>query len=173
MQNIANLNFRQFVGAIAFGIPANGSTQLERLKQVREQLLASLKDAPSEFKMQAAEGEKLAGEWMQKFAAAHQKEMTNITITRYGWRTEGVGNLMMAEFALRNENEFDVKDIEITCIRRADSGTVIDENTRTVYEIVKESSVKTVSNLNMGSIHSDSAQPSCAIVNFAHDWPTR
>ena len=38
---------------------------------------------------------------------------------------------MVATFVIYNDNKFPVKDLVVTCTHTANSGTVIDSNTRT------------------------------------------
>src|SRR5687768_4333524 len=43
---------------------------------------------------------------------------------------------MKADFTITNGNDFDIKDIRITCEHIAPSGTTIDNSTRTIYDII-------------------------------------
>jgi len=63
---------------------------------------------------------------------------------KYEWSKEGFGNVMEASFTIDNQSTYDIKDIEITCNHMAKSGTVIDSNKRTIYDIVKANSKKKV-----------------------------
>jgi hypothetical protein len=77
------------------------------------------------------------------------------------------GVMFLATFTFENKGPTDVKDIEVTCTHYGPSGTAIDANTRTIYEIVKAKSSKTVRGFNMGVIHSQAATSSCRIVHYA------
>ena len=52
----------------------------------------------------------------------------------FKWHKDGFGNIMIANFTLKNPTEYRFKDFEIKCTHSAPSGTVIDSNTRTIYE---------------------------------------
>jgi hypothetical protein len=73
---------------------------------------------------------------------------------------------MIGTFALRNTNPFAVKDIVITCQHFAPSGTLIDSNTRTVYQAIKPKASITVADFNMGFIHTQARKSSCRVAGF-------
>lgn len=85
----------------------------------------------------------------------------------YKWRKEGFGNVMEADFTLKNNSNYDIKDFEITCEHYANSGTRIDSNTRTVYEVAKAHSARKFPNFNMGFIHSQASQSSCKVTDLS------
>jgi RNA polymerase subunit RPABC4/transcription elongation factor Spt4 len=87
----------------------------------------------------------------------------------YEWSKEGFENVMVANFTITNPTSYAVKDVEITCTHFAASGTRIDENTRTVYEIVPANGKKRVPKFNMGLIHSQVKSSSCRITDFVLD----
>jgi len=76
------------------------------------------------------------------------------------------GSIMEATFTIDNQSSYDIKDIEITCTHSAKSGTEIDSNTRTIYDIVKAKKKKTFKNFNMGFVHSQVSTTSCRIVDL-------
>jgi len=84
----------------------------------------------------------------------------------FTWSKEGFDNIMEANFTIKNDGPYAIKDIEITCDHSAPSGTVIDRNTRTIYEIVKAKSKRLFTKFNMGFINSQVKSSSCRIVDF-------
>ena len=84
----------------------------------------------------------------------------------FTWRKDGFDSIMMATFTIENKGTQAVKDLEITCTHRANSGTVIDHNTRTIYEKVNAGSKKTIANFNMGFIDSQATKSGCSITDF-------
>jgi hypothetical protein len=82
----------------------------------------------------------------------------------FTWSTDGM--VMTANFKVHNTTEHAFKDFEITCEHSAPSGTVIDHNTRTVYEIVPPKSTKSIRNFNMGFINSQAKSSSCHITDL-------
>jgi hypothetical protein len=84
----------------------------------------------------------------------------------FQWHKDGFGNVMIADFTVKNPTQFRFKDFEIKCTHSAASGTVIDSNTRTIYEIVEPKSAKVIKEMNMGFIDSQVASSSCEITDL-------
>jgi len=84
----------------------------------------------------------------------------------FDWGKGGFDSVMIANFTIKNMGNYDVKDLEVKCTHSANSGTVIDSNDRTIYEIVKAHSTKKVNDFNMGFIHSQAARSRCEIVDL-------
>jgi hypothetical protein len=88
----------------------------------------------------------------------------NGTSLDYTWFTDGM--IMTANFKVHNATDHAFKDFEITCDHSAPSGTVIDHNTRTIYELIPAKSTKSFRNFNMGFINSQAHSSSCRITNL-------
>lgn len=73
---------------------------------------------------------------------------------------------MEATFIVENNNDFQIKDIEIECQHYAKSGTAIDNNKRTIFDVVPANSKKVFANFNMGFLHSQSVSTSCHITKI-------
>jgi hypothetical protein len=134
-----------------------GVTDPEKWKPIRAARLAD--EARQRAQAQAA-------------AAAEAKangpdRLATIQISKESWRKDAFDTVMMASFTLKNTNDFDVKDIEITCLHYGNSGTQIDRNVRTIYEVVKAKGSKTIHDFNMGFIHSQATKSGCAVSKFA------
>jgi hypothetical protein len=84
----------------------------------------------------------------------------------FKWHKDGFGNIMIADFTLKNPTEYRFKDFEIKCTHSAPSGTVIDSNTRTIYETVEPESTKVVKEMNMGFINSQASRSGCEITDL-------
>ena len=84
----------------------------------------------------------------------------------YKWRKEGFGNVMVADFTVKNPTQYRFKDFEIKCTHLAPSGTEIDSNRRTIYEVVEPKSTKVIKQMNMGFIHSQAARSGCEITDL-------
>jgi len=91
--------------------------------------------------------------------------MKNVELD-FSWAKEGFGNVMEANFTITNNSDHQIKDIEITCTHYAKSGTRIDSNERTIYDVVPAKSKKTIKNFNMGFIHSQTEKTSCVITDL-------
>jgi hypothetical protein len=84
----------------------------------------------------------------------------------FKWSKGGFGSIMEADFTITNPTSYKVKDLEVECDHSAPSGTVIDSNTRTIYEVVEPKSKKVIKKFNMGFIHSQAASSSCKITDL-------
>jgi RNA polymerase subunit RPABC4/transcription elongation factor Spt4 len=85
----------------------------------------------------------------------------------YTWSKGGFGNVMEATFTVKNNSAYNIKDFEITCRHFAKSGTEIDSNKRTIFDVVKAHSTRKFPNFNMGFIHSQAEQSSCKITELS------
>jgi hypothetical protein len=93
----------------------------------------------------------------------HDLALKNTQITKFSWHKDGFDTIMKANFTIKNDGDVAVKDIQIKCVHSAPSGTVIDENTRTIYEIIPAHKNRTFRDFDMGFIHSQAARSSCRI----------
>jgi len=87
-----------------------------------------------------------------------------VKIVDFSWHTDGFGSVMVATFTIKNSLPVSVKDIEVECTHSASSGTVIDSNQRTIFEIIKSGQTRTFRDFNMGFIHSQAKRSGCIIV---------
>lgn len=111
----------------------------------------------------------VAKEMSNEMEAAEQRKadaISGIEIVDFKWAKEGFGSIMDASFTIQNNGSTDVKDIEIVCTTFAPSGTKIDSNTRTIYEVVKAGESRTFANFSMGFIHNQ-ADKSVASIKSA------
>ena len=83
----------------------------------------------------------------------------------FKWHKDGFDNIMIANFTLKNPTQYRFKDFEIKCTHSAPSGTVIDSNTRTIYE-TEPKSTKVIKEMNMGFINSQASRSGCEITDL-------
>lgn len=81
----------------------------------------------------------------------------------YTWSKDGFGTIMMVDFTFNNPTPYPARDITVTCTHYGPSGTEIDSNTRTIYEIIPANGKKKIKEFNMGFIHSQAKSTSCKI----------
>ena len=99
-------------------------------------------------------------------AEAKKKEsIKDLEIVDFKWNKESFGSVMEADFTIKNNGTVDVKDIEIECVHYAPSGTKIDSNTRTFYELIKAGESRELKSVNMGFIHSQVEKSESAIIS--------
>jgi hypothetical protein len=90
---------------------------------------------------------------------------TFVSIESFSWVKEGFGNVMEANFVIRNRLPWPVKDLEIRCEHSAPSGTMLDSNTRTIYERFEANQTRRINKFNMGFIHSQATRSGCRVVS--------
>ncbi|WP_339713129.1 hypothetical protein [uncultured Sneathiella sp.] len=138
------------------GIPAS---ELQENRN-RYERLVELDPSSSLFKSKLQHYETLIDQrkrWLSKPETALQ-------IVKWSWHKDGFDNIMMATFTIKNNATFNIKDAEITCNHSSPSGTEIDMNTRTIYEVFRAGTTRTIKDFNMGFIHPQASKSSCEIV---------
>ncbi|MFZ3192456.1 MAG: hypothetical protein WA154_04510, partial [Moraxellaceae bacterium] len=111
---------------------------------------------------------------LKKKEAARQVDIANekkardnptefLELSNFLWSKEGFGVVMNASFVIKNKSPIDIKDVTIVCKHSAASGTVIDENSRVFYDVIKAKSQKTAKDFNMGFIHDQAVNSMCYI----------
>lgn len=78
----------------------------------------------------------------------------------------GFGNVLEATFSISNRNRYPVKDLTVTCHHAANSGSVIDSNTRTIYELIPANGSTYVNDFNMGFVNTQSVRTLCEVTGF-------
>ena len=99
--------------------------------------------------------------------AAVEERLNRVKLEKFSWEKGGFDNVMLANFIIKNTGDAPVKDIVIACEHTANSGTMIDSNTRTVFEAIKAHGSKSVRKFNMGLINTQVARSSCKVAGFA------
>ena len=89
-----------------------------------------------------------------------------IRSVRLGFKASTEFGIMEANFLIQNPTNYTIKDIEVTCTHFANSGTQIDSNTRTIYELVPAGGKKIVRGFNMGFIHSQAKKTDCKVTDL-------
>lgn len=121
---------------------------------------AAMREAPWDPEKTAA-----ADPVQVKAARAKRDAIEKFVIKNFAWSKSEFG-VMTASFIFENKNDFDVKDVEVQCQHSAPSGTRIDSNTRTIYEVFRARSQRTIKSFNMGFIHSQVSQTGCGVANL-------
>jgi hypothetical protein len=93
--------------------------------------------------------------------------LANFRIRSFAWQKDGFGTVMTATFVLHNDNPMPVKDIEVTCSSSGPSGSIIDTNSRTVFDVVREKSFVQVDKINMGFVRGEVVDTKCQVTGFS------
>ena len=92
---------------------------------------------------------------------------TLIKIQAFSWQRTGLDVVMLANFSIKNELPVDIKDFTITCTHSGKSGTIIDSNSKTIFDIIKSGETKQFLNVNMGFIDNQASSSRAEITDFA------
>ena len=95
-----------------------------------------------------------------------EEALRQVEIVKWSWSKGGFDNIMMASFRVKNGYSRPVKDLEITCVHSAPSGTIIDRNVRTIYEVIGPGKTRRFPETNMGFIHSQASSSSCTVTDL-------
>jgi hypothetical protein len=88
-----------------------------------------------------------------------------VTVTKFSWEKSGFGSVGIGNFTLRNDNDFEVKDITVRCEFVGNSGTVLSSSNSTIYDTVASLKSRTFNKMNLGFIHSQSSAASCSVLS--------
>jgi hypothetical protein len=97
--------------------------------------------------------------------SAKDTAMGNVHL-EYTWHKEGFDNVMEATFVIKNGSQREIKDVEIECTHYAKSGTRIDSNKRTIFDVIPANGKKRFEDFNMGLIHTQVHRTSCDIIDL-------
>lgn len=108
---------------------------------------------------------------VQKAPAAPSPTSEQVTLD-YEWRTTAGGAIMEADFVVDNRAGHAVKDVRIECTHYSPSGTRIDRNSQTLYEVFPAHGKVRKRRVNMGFIHSQADRTRCVIAKYSLVAPT-
>ncbi len=89
---------------------------------------------------------------------------TALAVVDMRWSKGGFDNVMIIDsLVVENKAPIAMKDFDVLCVHSGPSGTEMDRNSRTIYEIVPAGSTSTFREINMGIIHSQAVSSRCEI----------
>jgi hypothetical protein len=92
-----------------------------------------------------------------------KEEVMNAIDFKMTWEKGGFGTVLVADVTLTNKSSHPVKDVELSCIAVAESGTELGRPRHTIYESFAPKKTKTVRRTTIGFIHSQTHKVGCAI----------
>lgn len=90
----------------------------------------------------------------------------NTTITLEQWEKVGFDNVAQISAFIVNASDHDVKDVQITCDYYSNSGTKIDKNEKTIFEVVPARQFLVIDKFNIGLINSQATKSKCFVSNL-------
>ena len=87
-----------------------------------------------------------------------------VSISSQSWRRGGLGSNALVTLTLRNDNDYAVRDIEITCAFTRPDGSRLTDRTRLIHETVNMKSRRTFSRLHVGFVNVNATDARCSVV---------
>jgi hypothetical protein len=97
-------------------------------------------------------------------APVQTSPLDGLKISSQSWRRVGLGSNALVTFALRNGNDYAVKDIEISCSFTRRDGSHLTDRTRTIHDIVNIKSRKTFARMHVGFVNINASKAKCSLV---------
>ncbi len=91
-----------------------------------------------------------------------------LDISSQSWRRGGLGSNAFVTLTLRNDNDYAVKDIEISCAFVRPDGTHLTDRRRLIHDILGMKSRKTFVRLHVGFVNVNAANAKCSLVAANH-----
>jgi hypothetical protein len=114
---------------------------------------AKRKNQTSTSTGRATKAESAVAEPVKEVKSPHDLAMEKVRIVKQNWYKEA-DIIMKVNLTIRNEGSVSVKDLTVVCADAAPSGTIIDSNKRTIYEVVPAHRSRSFRGFDMGFIHS-------------------
>jgi hypothetical protein len=91
-----------------------------------------------------------------------------LNISSQSWRRGGLGSNAFVTLTLRNDNDYAVKDIEVSCAFARPDGSHLTERRRLIHETLGMKSRRTFARLHVGFININAANVKCSLVAANH-----
>jgi hypothetical protein len=91
-----------------------------------------------------------------------------VRISSQSWRRGGLGSNALVTLTLRNDNDYAVRDIEITCAFTRPDGGHLTDRTRLIRETLNMKSRKTFSRLHVGFVNVNATDAQCSVMAARH-----
>jgi hypothetical protein len=92
-----------------------------------------------------------------------KEDVMNAVDLKMTWEKSGFGSVLVADVALTNKSAHPIKDVELSCLIVAESGTELGRKRHTIYESFAPKKTKRVRQTNMGFIHSQAHKVGCVV----------
>lgn len=110
-----------------------------------------------------APGEEAYKTTLRELERIRANPVEGVEVVNMNWRKDGFGSVMMLDITLRNDSGVVLRDFVINCEHSGPSGTIMDRNSRTLYETLAAGERRRFRNVNMGFILSQATASSCRV----------
>jgi hypothetical protein len=99
---------------------------------------------------------------------AQPAPVDGLKISSQSWRRGGLGSNALVTMTLRNNNEYAVKDIDISCAFLRPDGSHLTDRTRLIPDAISMKSRKTFARLHVGFVNVNAAKAKCSLLTASH-----
>jgi hypothetical protein len=100
-------------------------------------------------------------------ATAEAGPLDGLTISSQSWRRGGLGSKALVTLALRNRNDYAVRDVEIACAFTRRDGSHLTDRKHTIHDTVDMKSRKTFARMLVGFVNIEANRAKCSLVTAA------
>ena len=90
--------------------------------------------------------------------------LDGLKISSQSWRRGGLGSNALITFTLRNNNDYAVGDIEISCAFSRRDGSHLTDRSRLIHDTVNMKSRKTFARLHVGFVNVNASGAKCSLI---------
>ena len=95
-------------------------------------------------------------------APAEKPPVDGLKISSQSWRRGGLGSKALVTFTLRNDNDYAVKDIAISCAFARRDGSHLTDRTQIIHDTVHTKSRRTFARMLVGFVNISANQAKCS-----------
>jgi hypothetical protein len=105
---------------------------------------------------------------IEAIVPAQPAPVDGVKISSQSWRRGGLGSNAFVTMTLRNNNEYAVKDIDISCAFLRPDGSHLTDRTRLISDAINMRSRKTFARLHVGFVNVNAAKAKCSLLTASH-----
>jgi hypothetical protein len=91
-----------------------------------------------------------------------------LKISSQSWRRGGLGSNAFVTMTLRNNNEYSVKNIDVSCAFMRPDGSHLTDRTRLISDAINMKSRKTFVRLHVGFVNVNATKAKCSLLAASH-----
>ncbi|WP_291685947.1 hypothetical protein [Bradyrhizobium sp.] len=99
---------------------------------------------------------------------AETAPVDGLKISSQYWRRGGLGSKALITFTLRNNNDYAVRDIAISCAFSRRDGSHLTDRSRVIHDTVDKRSRKTFAGTHVGFVNVNASKAKCSLIAASH-----
>lgn len=94
-----------------------------------------------------------------------REAIKNVEIKDFNWHLSG-SVLILENVKILNKNNFAIKDLTLLCITGGNSGTILSQPEKDIFEVINPNKTLNIDNINFGFVNSQSSQIKCSVISL-------